>query len=216
MCWEIDIKLDNEKDNTDEDDDAAVVATATAADDFRINNNNNNILLICKDEEEYKIELEKIMKKLKNYKSLWRLFSMSNKILMIINFITILLSIFITEGNVTLALSIFTLSFSFVCDTRRYLPILENLLIIYQDEIIPNIKKCIRQNKRYYGGETDVVDKILKIEKEYLTQYLGKSFVLSNTLRGMDWKKIVCISLVYIISFVGIGLLCYYKNMKQI
>lgn len=159
-------------------------------------------------------EVRNIISKLRNYKTLWRLFSVCNKILMIINFITILLSIFITEGNVTLALSIFTLLFQFVCDTRRYIPTLEKLLILYQDYILVEIHKYIRNAKKNIESYNidNIIDGILEIEKSHIVRYMGESFTLSNTLRGMDCKKILSVGLVYVVSFISIGFLCYYKH----
>ena len=60
------------------------------------------------DEEKIKTEIKRIKKKEKLYKTLWRLFTISNKSLMIINFITILFSIFNPKSNMPLTLSVFT------------------------------------------------------------------------------------------------------------
>ena len=181
--------------------------------DFECENQTSDCNINMQNNSDYNAELIKIIKKKKKYHSLWRMFSISNKLLMLINFISILLSIFVTEGNITLALSIFTLSFSFICDTRIYIPILNQIIIVYTDEIIPEIKKIIRD---YENGiiqqNIDVVDMIIKKEKELLRYFLGASFTITNTLRGLDWKKVICIGFVYVIFFVGIALLCYYKQ----
>lgn len=156
-------------------------------------------------------EFQKILEKVNNYRSLWRLFSVCNKILVLINFITIILSIFI-EGNLTLALSVYTLSFHFIFEPRGYIPTLEKLLNVYQDRIIIECKKYIRDAKSQERSENEIIDTILEIERSSLIDYMGQAFTLSNTLRGMDCKRILCIALAYIISFAGIAVACYYKK----
>ena len=103
------------------------------------------------DEFDIDIDIRNEMKHIKNkekvFVKLWRLYSVFDKFFIIINFSTLLFSIFIAESSVSLALSIYTLSFSIVFDTKRYISILEKLIILYQDEIIPEVNKCIR---KYY------------------------------------------------------------------
>lgn len=167
------------------------------------------------DEEQIKTEKERIERKAKLYKNLWRLFSVSNKSLMIINFSIILFSIFTPESNIPLILSIYTLSFSTICDTRIYENILEKLINIYEEEIIPDIDKYIRD---YYKNKNcnDFIFEIQKIEKNHLTDHLGSSFMLPNTLRSMDCKRILFIVFIYIFSFTIIALLCYYKSIGKL
>ena len=168
------------------------------------------------DEEKIKTEIKRIKKKDELYKTLWRLFTISNKSLMIINFTTILFSIFNPKSNIPLILSIFTLSFSIICDTRIYENILEKLIAIYEEEIIFEIDKYVRNyHKREEEEEEekkDAIYDIQQIEKKHLTNHLGHSFTLPTTLRSMDWKRISVIVVIYVSCFIAIALLCYYTS----
>lgn len=163
-----------------------------------------------------KKEIEYIRNKEKIFTSLCRLFTITNKTLMIINFSTILFSILITESNLSLVLSIYTLSFSILCDNRIYIPTLEKLIIIYQDEIIPQIDKRLRE---YYNNNNnineDIIYEIQHIEKTNLTYYFGSSFMIPKKLRGIDWKKVISIFVIYVVSFICIAVLCFYKSKKM-
>lgn len=170
-------------------------------------------------EEQIKIEKERIGKKAELYKNLWRLFSVSNKSLMIINFSIILFSIFTPQSNIPLILSIYTLSFGIICDTRIYENVLEKLINIYEEEIILEVDKYIRdyyKNNKEECNNNDSIFEIQNIEKKHLTHHLGSSFVLPNTLRSMDCKRILFIVFIYIFSFTIIALLCYYKSTGQL
>ena len=157
-------------------------------------------------------EIERIKKKEKTFLSLCRLFSITNKTLMIINFSTILFTIFISESNISLILSIYTLSFSILCDSRIYIPTLEKLIIIYQDEIIPQCEKCLRDYDIESQDNDDIIDQIQQIEKKNLCQYLGICFVIPKRLRSIDWRKITLVSVIYILSFISIAIICFYKS----
>ena len=188
MPHEIDIKFADDDDN----------------DDYE---NNDKII---------KQEMERIKKKENLYKTLWRLFTFSNKSLMIINFGTILFSIFNPQSNIPLILSIFTLSFSVICDTRIYEDILGKLIDIYEDEIGFEIDKYVRNYHKIGRGEEkddDPIYVIQQIEKKYLADHLGQSFTVPTTLRSIDWKRFFMIFCVYIFSFISIVVLCYYKSL---
>ena len=191
MQHEIDIKFsdDDNDDNDDDDDD----------ENDKINK-----------------EMERIKTKKKIYKTLWSLFTFSNKSLMVINFSTILFSIFNPQSNIPLILSIFTLSFSVICDTRIYENILGKLIDIYEDEIGLEIDRYVRDyhktGKIGRREEEDPIYEIQQIEKKYLANHLGQSFTVPTTLRSIDWKRFFMIFCVYIFSFISIILLCYYKS----
>ena len=130
---------------------------------------------------------------------------------MIINFSTIIYSIFITESNVSLVLSIYTLSFSILCDNRIHIPLLEKLIIIYQDDILPEINARLRKYNKKKDSE-DIIYEIQGIEKEILNSYFGKCFVIPKSLRTVDWKKITIIFVIYILSFISIAVVTYCKS----
>ena len=170
-------------------------------------------------DENLNLQLDEVKKRKKLYQSLWRLFTISNKSLMIINFSTILFSIFTPNSNIPLILSIFTLSFSSICDTRIYESILEKLINIYEDEIILDVDKYIRDyqknnidNDNNNNKDCDPIYDIQQIEKKHLTKHLGQSFTLPTALRKADWKRIVAIGVFYIVCFISIAVLCYFKS----
>ena len=165
-----------------------------------------------------KNEIKHIKNKEKIFVKLWRLYSVLDKFFIIINFSTLLFSIFISESNVSLALSIYTLSFSIVFDTKKYISTLEKLIILYQDEIIPDVNKCIR---KYYKNDncdtySDIIYELQHIEKENLNKYLGCSFNVPKKLRSIDWKRIFLILFIYIISFTSLSVACYFKSIGKL
>ena len=168
-----------------------------------------------------KKEMQHIQNKERIFVKLWRLYSVFDKFFMIMNFSTLLFSIFIAESSVSLALSIYTLSFSIVFDTKRYISTLEKLIILYQDEIIPEIKKCIRKYNKINncGGDdnySDIIYELQHIEKENLNKYLGSNFSIPKKLRSIDWKRILLIFSIYIISFVSLAVACYFKSIGKL
>ena len=124
---------------------------------------------------------------------------------MIINFSTILFSIFNIETNILLILSIFTLSFSVVCDTRIYENILEKLIYIYEEEIIFEIKKYIRDynQNRTEGENIDVIYDIQRIEKKNKTfkNVFGRFVYASYDIEEYRLEKILSYSF-YLFIFI--------------
>ena len=163
-------------------------------------------------------EMQHIQDKEKIFLKQWRLYSVLDKFFIIVNFSTLLFSIFIAESSVSLALSIYTLSFSIVFDTKGNIKILEKLIILYQDEIIPEINKCVR---KYYktsncDSYSDIIYELQHIEKENLSKYLGLYFSIPKNLRSIDWKRIFQILVLYIFSFVSLSVACYFKSKGQL
>ena len=165
-------------------------------------------------------EIANIKKKKKTFKSLWRLFSLANKMLMIINFSTLLFCILIPNSNIGLVLSIYTLSFSIICNTSSHIPTLENLVVIYEDEIIPKIDLFVRttkdNNARGDDYDDDSIYRAQQIEKGILSKYMGESFFLSNTLRNVDCKRILACAFIYVVMFVCIPIIYNYASSGQI
>ena len=124
----------------------------------------------------------------------------------------------IPNSNIGLVLSIYTLSFSVICNTSRHIPTLEKLIIIYQDEIIPSIKKYARDvaSKRIVVDNEDYIHEIQKLEKYNLSQFMGKGFTLVNTLRDIDHKKIFLCAFMYIILFICIPIAYYYASKGKL
>ena len=189
-----------------------------------------------------KNELKYIQNKEKTFVKLWRLYSTLDKFFMIVNFSTILFSIFISESSLSLALSVYTLSFSMIFDTKRYIPILEKLIILYQDEIIPEINKCIRKyyknvsfkdtttttttnnnnnndndnNDNNNDNYSDIIYELQQIEKDCQSKYLGIYFSIPKRLRSIDWKRIFLVFSIYIISFISLSVACYFKSTGKL
>ena len=162
-------------------------------------------------------EINIIKKKEKTYNSLWRLFSIANKLLMIINFATLLFCVLIPNSNIGLVLSIYTLSFSIICNTSTHVPTLEKLIIVYQDEIIPQIEKYVRCiATRDAAINCDDISEIQELERDILDQFMGKGFRLVNTLRDIDHKKIFFCALMYIILFICIPIAYHYASLNSL
>ena len=165
-------------------------------------------------------EMETIQKKERTFVKLWRLYSLMDKFFIIINFSTLLFSIFISESSLSLALSIYTLSFSIIFDTKKYVTTLEKLIILYQDEIIPEINKCVR---KYHKNDlenndnySDIIYELQQIEKDQLNKCLGSYFSVPKSLRTIDWKRISLIILFYFISFISLSVACYFKSIGKL
>ena len=158
-----------------------------------------------------KNEFKLIQNKEKVFIKLWRLYNVSDKFFIIINFTLLIFSIF-TESSLSLALSIYTLSFSIVFDARKYLATLEKLIILYQDEIIPEVNKCMRKyRKNNCDNCSDIVYELQQIEKDILNKYLGIYFSIPKKLRSVDWKRSLLIFFIYLISFTSLAVICYLK-----
>ena len=165
-------------------------------------------------------EMKSIQNKEKVYVKLWRLYYLLDKFFIIINFSTLLFSIFIAESSVSLALSIYTLSFSIIFDSKKYVTTLEKLIIVYQDEIIPEISKCLRRYRKNYieGNDnySDIIDEFQQVEKDHLNKYLGSYFTVPKNLRTIDWKRIGLIIFFYLISFISLSISCYFKSIGKL
>ena len=210
------------------------------------NNNNNNIKnkkqrgkaqdkvninINLQDYDDVEKELHRVKCRERVFVKLWHLYSTLDKFFMIVNFSTIIFSIFFTEKSLSLALSIYTLSFSLIFDTKRYVTMLDKLIILYQDEILPEINKCVR---KYYKNNdndndnnnnsnftekddiSDIIYEIQQIEKELQSRYLGHYFTIPKRLRSINWKRIVTGFLFYIVSFILLSIACYFKTIDKI
>ena len=168
--------------------------------------------------DNFKTEINKIKTKKQNYRRLYTLFTITNKLLMIINFSTLLFCILIPNTNIGLILSIYTLSFSVICNASSYIPTLEKLEAIYDDGIIPQIEafeRKVENNPIEISNDdtaVDVIEHIQNIEKENIKDYMGKAFILVNTLRHVDYTKISICGITYLIMFVCIPIIYHYSS----
>ena len=154
------------------------------------------------------LEVDKIQQKKTNLKTLWSLYTFADKALIIIQFGTLLFSVVSIPGNIGLILSMYTLSFSSICQLQTHLITLNKLIPIYEEHIIPKIQNCVRRYS--FDDERDVLlnafQECQNIESGYIKDEMGQNFVLSNTLRSRGYKKIVSCTLVYLIIFIAIPL----------
>ena len=167
--------------------------------------------------DNFNAEVDKIKDKKRKYRSLLTLFSMSNKILMIINFGTLLFCIVIPNSNIGLILSIYTLSFSVICNTTSHVPNLEKLIAIYEDSIIPQVETYARkvESNDEDDDNTDIIEYVQNIEKYNIKDYMGKAFVLVNTLRHIQYYKIYICAITYILTFICIPIIYHYSPLSS-
>ena len=159
-------------------------------------------------------EIKLIENKEKVFRKLCLLYYILDRFFLVVNFSVLIFSILISESNISLVLSIYTLSFSIVFDNKKYITILENLIVLYQDEIIPKIKRYIRIH--YESSNRDIISQIQFIERRNLKKYLGINFSTPKRLRSLDWKKIILIFSCYIISFISLACICYLKSIEKL
>ena len=153
-----------------------------------------------------------IKRKEKTFNQLCLLYSTLDKFFLLVNFTILLFSILFAESNISLVLSIYTLSFSLLFDNKKHITTLEKLIVLYQDEIIPKINKCIRTCK----NKNDIIYKIQSIEKRNLKKHLGINFSTPKRLRSLDWKKICLVLSCYIISLVSLTVISYLKSINKL
>ena len=219
MFTEIDLKCNNEKEEEEEEEEE------------EINHEKKISINDYYDNEDIEKQVNIIKNKQKTFKTLWLLYYILDKFFLVINFSTILISIFIAESNLPLTLSIYTLSFSMIFDSKRYIPILEKLIILYSDEIIPEINKFVRKyckikinnnnnndndNNNNDDDISDVIYNLHQIEKDYLNKYLGCYFFVPKRLRSIDGKKIISVIFIYIVSFIALAVICYFKSIGKL
>lgn len=162
---------------------------------------------------DFQREVFAIRNKEKRYNLLWKYFSSIDKVFSIINFGTLLYSVIFSNSRIGLILSIYTLSFSMVCNNGNHLSTLEKLVHVYQDHIIPRIEELFRNMLKNREFCYDV-QAIKTIETEMLNTYMGKDFILSNTLRDMNYKKVCVIIVAYIIMFICIPVIYHYAAVQ--
>lgn len=171
--------------------------------------------------EDLNEQVENIKKKRKNFKRLWTLYSYVDKLAVIMQFATLFYSIILSTHNdsiIGIILSLYTLSFGTVIDQlKTYLYILENLIPIYDDLIIPDIDDYIRKlspiilcYKLTRSTMVAAAKKCQDIERDHLTKELGTRFVLPVTLNSINCKKIIGCIVGYVLCFILIPVI-YYK-----
>lgn len=163
--------------------------------------------------EDLENQVETIKKKRKNYKRLWTLYSYVDKLSVIMQFSTHFYSIILSMHNdsiIGIILSLYTLSFGTVIDQlKKYMYILENLIPIYDDLIIPDVDDYIRKVSADRPIVVEAVKKCQDIERNHLIKELGERFVLPVTLNSMNCRKIFGCILGYILCFVLIPVIYY-------
>ena len=165
-----------------------------------------------------------IKRKEKTFNQLCLLYSTLDKFFLLVNFTILLFSILLTESNISLVLSIYTLSFSLLFDNKKHITTLEKLIVLYQDEIIPKVNKCIRKykcqntedNNNNNNNNSDIINQIQNIEKHCLKKHLGIHFSTPKRLRSLDWKKICLVLFCYVISFISLTAACYLKSIDKL
>ena len=162
-------------------------------------------------------EVARIKAKYDNFQFLWNMYSLVDKVLVIVQFGTLLYSVIVPENNyIGLTLSMYTLSFSVICKFQAHLITLEKLIPTYEGTIIPEMEDFLRKNALndsfdFWQGAVSV---LLDIEQRGLQVNMGRGFTLSNTLRSINCKKILCCIIIYIVFFIFIPILLYLPQHK--
>ena len=184
---------------------------------------NDDVITYINIDNDINEEIVLIQKKEKTFNQLFILYSVLDKFFLLVNFTILLFSILLTESNISLVLSIYTLSFSLLFDNKKHITTLEKLIVLYQDEIIPKVNKCIRKykcqntdNNNNNNNNSDIINQIQNIEKHCLKKHLGIHFSTPKRLRSLDWKKICLVLFCYVISFISLTAACYLKSIDKL
>ena len=162
--------------------------------------NESDIILLI----DLKRHADSFSQKSSKFKKIWSIYSITDKVLCIVQFGTILYSILFPEQNIGLILSMYTLSFSFlVSHMPKNMYTLEKIIPIYEEYIIPDINQHIRTHTIPQPQNINqIVNECNKIENDHLKRGMGEGFILSNTLRSVNCKKIVSCIIVYVVFFI--------------
>ena len=202
-------------DNTEEDEEEE-----EEEEEYNDSEENDDVITYINIDNDINEEIVLIQKKEKTFNQLFVLYSVLDKFFLLVNFTILLFSILLTESNISLVLSIYTLSFSLLFDNKKHITTLEKLIVLYQDEIIPKVNKCIRkykcQNTEDNNNNSDIINQIQNIEKHCLKKHLGIHFSTPKRLRSLDWKKICLVLFCYVISFISLTAACYLKSIDKL
>ena len=96
---------------------------------------------------------------------------------------------------------------------------LEKLEAIYKDSIIPQIEAYTRKVENNINNkissDTDIIEHIQNIEKEKIKDYMGKAFVLVNTLRNIGYTRIMICAFMYVLMFICIPVIYHYSSSSS-
>ena len=212
------------KENKDNNDNTEEDEEEEKEKEYNDSEENDDVITYINIDNDINEEIVLIQKKEKTFNQLFVLYSVLDKFFLLVNFTILLFSILLTESNISLVLSIYTLSFSLLFDNKKHITTLEKLIVLYQDEIIPKVNKCIRKykcqntedNNNNNNNNSDIINQIQNIEKHCLKKHLGIHFSTPKRLRSLDWKKICLVLFCYVISFISLTAACYLKSIDKL
>lgn len=160
-------------------------------------------------------EIKKIYDRKEHYYSMWLIYSIIDKVLLIVNFGTLLICVIVKVDKLGLILSFFTLSVGVLIDSKEYVLLLGKLLDVYTDIILPKVmdyKMAVMVNDQgvLMADVLDQMRHVQQIEKDSIEKFMGYGFTLPNSLRNLACRKIMVCSLAYITTFICIPVLYNY------
>ena len=160
-------------------------------------------------------EIKKIYDRKEHYYSMWLIYSIIDKVLLIINFGTLLICVLVKVDKLGLILSFFTLSVGVLIDSKEYVILLEKLLNVYTDTILPKIKDykmavIVNDQGVLMSNVLDQIRHIQQIEKDNIEKFMGYGFTLPNSLRTLACRKILVCGIAYMATFICIPVLYHY------
>ena len=163
-----------------------------------------------------KHEVKNIYDRKDHYYSMWLLYSIIDKALLIVNFGTLLTCIIVKVDKLGLILSFFTLSVGVLIDSKEYVILLEKLLNVYTDTILPQVKAywmavLVNDQGLRMVDILYQIRNVQQIEKDNIEKFMGFGFTLPNSLRTLACRKIIACSVVYIITFICIPVLYHFS-----
>ena len=165
-------------------------------------------------------EIQGIFDRKDHYYFMWLLYSIIDKVLVIVNFGTLLICVVIEADELGLILSFFTLSIGVLIDSKEYVILLEKLLLVYNDVILPTVEDYRRSmlvKEEDGGGETKKTAIVLnqmrhvrRVENDSIEKYMGCTFTLPHSLRSVACRKVIVCFFAYVTTFICIPLLYNY------
>lgn len=163
-------------------------------------------------------EVKRICDKGEHYYSMWLLYSILDRVLLIANFGTLLVCIIVKVETLGLILSFSTLAVGVIFDSKEYVILLGKLLNVYKDHIVPKVndyRLSVLVNDKDEATMKEVLNQVRfvqRLERYYLTKYMGYTFTLPNSLRTIACRKIIICSIVYISIFICIPVVYHFRS----
>ena len=160
-------------------------------------------------------EIQAIFDRKEHYYNMWLIYSLIDKVLLIINFGTLLICVIIKADTLGLILSFFTLSIGVLIESKEYAILLEKLLNVYTDEILPKITDyrrslIVKEQEVLMTTVLKHMRYVQNVEKDNIEKFMGYGFTLPNSLRTVACRKVIVCFVAYVTTFICIPVLYHY------